>query len=241
MRRRMCGLCSALLLLICNPAAVPGSSLFGSDTAECGIRPIRGIPDSRIVGGQNAKPGAWPWQVSLQYLILSSGYIHLCGGTVINNSWVLTAAHCFLERTYPLRWRAVFGIVNLRQRTRSVKIKRIKRIIVNPKYSNLTMDNDITLLQLKSPVTYSDYIQPICLQHNFTDINLDKQCFVSGWGSRSHGGQESQILQEAQLKILPFTVCNKTGWYNGMLTSNMICAGYETGGIDTCQSAECNH
>lgn len=69
---------------------------------ECGTRPAIGIPGSRIIGGHESEEGAWPWQVSLQIYKHGGGFIHLCGGTLINNRTVLTAAHCSIKKPYVL-------------------------------------------------------------------------------------------------------------------------------------------
>ncbi|KAG8129395.1 hypothetical protein E2320_016069, partial [Naja naja] len=65
---------------------------------KCGIRPAIGIPGSRIIGGHESKEGAWPWQVSLQTYNHGGGFLHLCGGTLINNRTVLSAAHCCIKK-----------------------------------------------------------------------------------------------------------------------------------------------
>uniref|UniRef100_A0A8C5WVG0 Peptidase S1 domain-containing protein n=1 Tax=Laticauda laticaudata TaxID=8630 RepID=A0A8C5WVG0_LATLA len=63
---------------------------------------IPGIPGSRIVGGHESEEGAWPWQVSLQTYNHGGGFLHLCGGTLINNRTVLSAAHCCIRKPYVL-------------------------------------------------------------------------------------------------------------------------------------------
>lgn len=69
---------------------------------ECGIRPAVGISGSRIVGGNESEEGAWPWQVSLQVYNHGAGFVHLCGGTLLNNLTVLSAAHCCIGKSYVL-------------------------------------------------------------------------------------------------------------------------------------------
>ncbi|XP_069509536.1 transmembrane protease serine 12-like [Ambystoma mexicanum] len=191
---------------------------------------------SRIVGGQDAMPGAWPWQVSLQYMSLYRGFRHTCGGTIINNNWVMSAAHCFLQRRDIPRWRAVAGLHNIIFPSKSTEIRRIEYVTVHRYYSERSMDNDIALLKLAAFLPYGDHIQPICIPYNIQlNMTSSTQCFVTGWGTTSQGGALAILLQEAQVNIIPSSLCNTPEWYNDIVSSNMICAGYEGGGIDACQ------
>lgn len=60
------------------------------------------VTGTRIVGGQDAQLGGWPWQVSLELYRFGKGFGHVCGGSLINHNSVLTAAHCIKEWTYVL-------------------------------------------------------------------------------------------------------------------------------------------
>ncbi|XP_030050856.1 transmembrane protease serine 12 [Microcaecilia unicolor] len=236
MRWKLCALCGALLLLIYSPGATPGSSLLGSEVEVCGLRPLVDMPmGSRIVGGHDALPGAWPWQASLQTFERIHGYRHHCGGTLISNSWVLTAAHCFFSKRDPENWRAVFGLHNMLYRSHMTEIRLIKDIIINRNFKQETMDNDIALLQLIKPIEFNDYIHPVCLPNSSMEVMDMSGCFITGWGTTSHGGPSAVILQEAEVNILSSSLCNISGWYDGILTFNMLCAGYEEGGVDSCQ------
>ncbi|MGH0189905.1 UNVERIFIED_CONTAM: hypothetical protein FKN15_039756 [Acipenser sinensis] len=90
---------SRVFLLYFVVAACGGTRVEATEnvTFSCGERPLMDVPGgSRIVGGTNAPPGAWPWQVSLQfYSYRSKQHSHVCGGSIVNSSWVATAAHCF--------------------------------------------------------------------------------------------------------------------------------------------------
>ncbi|MEE6471862.1 hypothetical protein FKM82_009401 [Ascaphus truei] len=226
-------LLSSALLLCCWARGLMADSETDTDLA-CGERPLVDTIGSRIVGGHDALPGAWPWQVSLQQFSSKSAYKHVCGGSLINNIWVMSAAHCFNEHRNPKMWRAVLGLHMLSQSSKSV-IRPIQQIILHADFEESTMNNDITLLKLQSFVEYNDYIQPICLATSTLPMETTTLCFVTGWGSTTQEGPMSVILQEAEINIISTSVCNMPEGYEGAINDNMICAGYESGGIDSCQ------
>ncbi|XP_075708039.1 transmembrane protease serine 12 [Rhinoderma darwinii] len=209
--------------------------MLGNETEVCGQGPLVDTLGSRIIGGHDALPGAWPWQVSLQYFIFGYGYRPLCGGSLIHKIWVMTAAHCFIGKRSQKYWRAVFGVNDILNPDKDKQTSQIKQIITHKNFDTKTMDNDLALLELANPVEYTDYIQPVCLATGVLHLDPLTQCFITGWGTTSSGGESSDILQEAQIDRIPTSLCNSSGWYNGLVTDNMICAGFEDGGVDTCQ------
>ncbi|XP_048018997.1 chymotrypsinogen A-like [Megalobrama amblycephala] len=189
-------------------------------------------PNNKIVGGQNAMAGSWPWQVSIQ----DKDIMHVCGGSLINKDWVLSAAHCF-ERSMSissnirisLGCRSQFGS-NLHEITRTVSV-----VIKHPNYDESTRDNDIVLLKLSSSVNFSEYINPVCLAAAGSTFAAGTESWVTGWGLLQNGNKEiSDILQEVMIPIVSNSDCDDA--YEGIITSNMICAGLlNQGRKDACE------
>ncbi|XP_044850756.1 transmembrane protease serine 12 isoform X4 [Mauremys mutica] len=234
-------LCAAALvvLLLLRAGGGPGSPAPRRATSTCGERVLVDmISGPRIVGGHDAQLGAWPWQVSLQVYQYGVGFKHLCGGSLVNEYSVLTAAHCVRRQMDPYYWRVVIGLHDISRPERHTEKYSVREIIVHSEFRIETFENDIALFKLYKSVSYNDYIQPICLPfvHIHLNINNQTKCFISGWGSISEKGEGSPILQEAQVDIIPSDICNGFEWYEGMVNNNMFCAGFESGGIDSCQN-----
>ncbi|KAM8980796.1 transmembrane protease serine 12-like [Sarcophilus harrisii] len=158
---------------------------------NCGRVPlVNAMSGSRVVGGHSAELGGWPWIVSLQVKMFPRA-VHVCGGSLISENWVLTAAHCLKDIREPQFWRAVVGVHNLFQRHRNTKKIKIKEIIIHPQFIPDTYENDIALFHLKRAVSYNDYVQPICLPFfkEVFNLNTDTRCFVSGWGKTTEEGK----------------------------------------------------
>ncbi|XP_072284524.1 acrosin-like [Pyxicephalus adspersus] len=209
----------------------------------CGRRPLLEDPfsaaGSRIVGGNDALPGSWPWLVSIQQPLDYEGrdFAHTCGGTIVNQQWVLTAAHCFkgVGSDY-LEWRLVLGARQLSNLASGTQIRKIIRKIEHEKYNPDTEENDIALLRMDRPVTFSNYIQPACLPQKDTVFNHLSECYIAGWGVTSEdSGEPADVLQQAQVHLIETKKCNSTSWYNGAIRNHNLCAGHEKGGIDSCQ------
>ncbi|XP_044277414.1 transmembrane protease serine 12-like [Varanus komodoensis] len=238
MRRRLSRLapaCSLALFLLLGGApfyVLP----FLPPQDECGKRPLIGPGTGpRIVGGHDAQLGAWPWQVSLQVYELHSGYDHVCGGSLISNNSILTAAHCIKEWMNPTLWRAVIGLHNRHKFSSYTVKRRVKTIMIHSNYSWDTNENDVALFMLIRYIKYNKYVQPICLPDTHLLAKAVYPCYITGWGSTQEKGRDKLILQEAQVDIIPLNVCNSPNWYGGQLTLNMLCAGSSSGHVDSCQ------
>uniref|UniRef100_A0A669D0M1 ST14 transmembrane serine protease matriptase a n=1 Tax=Oreochromis niloticus TaxID=8128 RepID=A0A669D0M1_ORENI len=204
----------------------------GSDeeNCDCGTRG----KSQRIVGGQNAELGEFPWQISLH--VKSHG--HVCGASLISPKWLVTAAHCVqdegsLKLSQPGSWEVYLGLHEQRKTQDPVQKRNLKQVIPHPNYNKFTFDNDIALMELDSPVTYSDFIKPICLpapQHEFPP---GQSVWITGWGATREGGSAAVVLQKASVRIINQAVCNEL--MGGQITSRMFCAGVLTGGVDACQ------
>ncbi|NXU54163.1 TMPSC protease, partial [Turnix velox] len=190
-----------------------------------------------IVGGQDTVAGAWPWAVSLQLRRPETTFTHVCGAGLIRRKWVLTAGHCVTGRADPKSWRAVLGVYNLHKHDRSMVKRRIRSIRVHPRFKRETFENDLALFELRYPVRFSGYIQPICLPPSDLPLLMENgtECFIGGWGRTGEQGDTSDVLKEAKVEIIPYSHCNSSGSYGGLLNENMLCAGSRLGGIDACQ------
>ncbi|XP_068231253.1 transmembrane protease serine 9-like [Palaemon carinicauda] len=197
-----------------------------SGTCNCGRR----NSITRIVGGETTTMHEYPWQVGL-----TSASRPYCGGSIISNQWILTAAHC-VEGDSASSVKVLIGEHNWGTTTEtSVTEKRdVSQIIVHPQYSSKTFDNDMALLKLSSPISFpsDNKIAPVCLPDagNAYD-NVD--AIITGWGTTSSGGSQSNQLREVTVPTMTNSKCQQS--YGNSITSNMICAGLDEGGKDSCQ------
>uniref|UniRef100_A0A8C3THD4 Transmembrane protease serine n=2 Tax=Chelydra serpentina TaxID=8475 RepID=A0A8C3THD4_CHESE len=195
---------------------------------DCGIRRSKSLSyTDRITGGMSAQDGEWPWQASLQL----SG-IHRCGATLISDTWLVTAAHCFKGQQNPRRWTASFGTVVRPPQSR----RSVRNIIIHEKYTDAipNHDYDIAVVQLSSPVEFTNNIRMVCLPEEFYVFPHNTTCFVTGWGASRNEGDINN-LRQAEVKIIDTNICNRAEVYNGVITPGMVCAGYLEGEIDACQ------
>ncbi|RXN24200.1 complement factor D-like protein [Labeo rohita] len=171
-----------------------------------------------IVNGTEAKPHSRPYMVSLQ-----KGCKHVCGGFLISDSFVMTAAHC---KKYG-NVTAVVGIHDLKKRRDSDRI-RVKSYHEHPDFNQSTLQNDIMLLRLKKKVKQNKNVKRISIPTKKGDIKPDSACSVAGWGRLSIEGKNSTRLMEADVKIMNNTKC-KNKRKKSYSVSQMMCV-YGHGG-----------
>uniref|UniRef100_A0A8D2QU63 Transmembrane serine protease 13 n=1 Tax=Zosterops lateralis melanops TaxID=1220523 RepID=A0A8D2QU63_ZOSLA len=184
----------------------------------------------RIIGGKETSVNKWPWQVSVQY-----GPIHICGGTIIDAQWVLTAAHCFFMNSMKILddWKVYGGVSDLKQPMEGIAVSQV---IINSNYSDDHDDYDIALMKLSRPLT-----NETCEKH---PLPPSLRRGRGRWGmtrpllphsSSCLADNTSPKLREAEVKLIDYKICNSDKVYEGYLTPRMMCAGYLQGGKDACQ------
>uniref|UniRef100_A0A8C5LCV7 Enteropeptidase n=1 Tax=Jaculus jaculus TaxID=51337 RepID=A0A8C5LCV7_JACJA len=199
---------------------------------SCGKKLVTREINPKIVGGSNAKEGAWPWVVALSYRGRQ-----VCGASLVSTDWLVSAAHCVYGRNLePPLWTAILGLhVSSNLTSPQVVTRVIDQIVINPHYNKRRKDSDIAMMHLEFKVNYTDYIQPICLPEENQVFLPGSNCSIAGWGRVvNQAGPTADILQEADVPLLSNEKCqHQMTEYN--ITENMICAGYDKGGIDSCQ------
>ncbi|XP_032314992.1 transmembrane protease serine 11A isoform X1 [Camelus ferus] len=203
------------------------SSSTGKLTVQacCGKRVVP-LTVNRIMSGDLAIKAAWPWQASLQH-----NNIHQCGATLISNTWLVTAAHCFKKKANPSQWTVSFGTtINPPLMKRS-----IRKIIVHERYHSPAREYDIAVVQFSPRVTFTDDIRRVCLPEASASFQPNSTVYITGFGALFYGGESQNNLREARLKIISDDVCKQPHVYGNDIKSGMICAGYLEGTYDACR------
>ncbi|XP_011694181.1 PREDICTED: trypsin-1-like [Wasmannia auropunctata] len=181
--------------------------------------------DPRIIGGTPTTIDEHPYQVSLHY---DGEYV--CGGSIINKQWILTAAHCVYGGS-PKLFRVRVGSTYYHQG--GTLIADISAIILHKQYRFDTFDYDVALIKLLRPLTTGPNVRIIILEN--ADAKVDSKATVAGWGKMSENGPTSKQLRRVVLPIMDQQKCRNIYQFYRIVTPNMLCAGDTTNNKDTCQ------
>ncbi|KAF0296303.1 Ovochymase-2 [Amphibalanus amphitrite] len=225
---------AALLTLAACAVTVRGQSDSNTTMTECGQQQVlsgRG----RIVGGSGAYAGQLPWTVSIQL----AGQ-HFCGGTLIGQRHVLSAAHCFHNRR-TADFRVVAGEHDLRVAEPAQQELAVAALTVHDQYKYPSFRNDLALLTLAAPAVWGPFVQPACLPAAGAAPPTGRTATVAGWGWLAEyrdGGRRADRLQSADVPVQTRDTCN--AWFAAAgkrltLKPGQICAGLSEGGKDACQ------
>uniref|UniRef100_A0A7N5K3B2 Coagulation factor VII n=1 Tax=Ailuropoda melanoleuca TaxID=9646 RepID=A0A7N5K3B2_AILME len=218
-----------------------GVSCMPTVEYPCGKIPIlekRNGSDSqgRIVGGKVCPKGECPWQAILKV----KGAL-LCGGTLLDASWVVSAAHCFEKLSNWKNLTVVLGEHDLSKDEGEEQERHVTRVIIPNKYIPRQTNHDIALLHLSRPVTFTDHVVPLCLPEKaFSERTLASVRFstVSGWGRLLDRGATALQLMAIDVPRVMTQDCQQQSrkWVGSpVITENMFCAGYLDGSKDACQ------
>nr|XP_002120693.2 neurotrypsin-like isoform X2 [Ciona intestinalis]XP_018673362.1 neurotrypsin-like isoform X1 [Ciona intestinalis] len=203
---------------------------------RCGVKPStenHAIP--RIVGGNFAQPNEWPWQVAIWL-----PWQFKCGGTLIDSCWVLTAAHCFSQQYDVSNYWIRLGDHQSTVVDGTEQDFKIERIIKH-NFNTNTNDNDIALIELKRHngrcARLNEVVKLACLPTSLNQFPGGTKCHIVGWGQTSFESATpyTRLLKEATIPLISRRDCLAQSVYGTRLSTNMFCAGYIRGGVDTCQ------
>ncbi|XP_054283165.1 trypsin-1-like [Macrosteles quadrilineatus] len=187
--------------------------------------------EGRIVGGETATKGEFPWLVSL-----TKNGGHFCGGTLVNKHWVLTAAHCLCSGTDTLGTTGLRVTLSQHNLLQGGDLRLpVTKVILHPDFRCASYDSDLALLRLGAAAPWSSGVLPAC----FSDPTAE-EATVAGWGwteENSSKGKRANVLRKVRLSIVDNMLCQE--WYLSQgkalrVQDSQLCAGVEAGGKDAC-------
>lgn len=223
-----------------STTAPPPTTTSAPGSCQCGV-PNR---QNRIVGGEDTEPNEYPWQA---YVFVEDrndpGFGISCGGSLISDRHVLSAAHCFpnslvdfANTSNVLVIMGVHDFTNFQQT--QTEFRNAKSVTMHPQYDDITTDNDFAVIELDSPISFSaaPNIRPVCLPSSGSNLPTGADVTATGWGTTSFQGSSANILQEVTVPTVSSSNCQQNLANVGItITSNMLCAGLAAGGKDSCQ------
>lgn len=194
---------------------------------ECGQRKRTQLTLSSF--GLPTYPGQFPWHAGI-HLVQGGSWKYQCGGSILNERTILTAAHCiYLGSTEgsPDAFRVHVGQHDLNE-VEGIQSIRVLELIPHESYSQNKSRNDIALIKLRNRIIYNDYVQPICLPSRATDFG-QKFGFVAGWGVNEKN-EYQYILNTIAMPIVTDTECeNSDAFFESLLRGRTFCAGFRNG------------
>lgn len=214
-------------------------TITGRAACQCGR------PKARIVNGDLARINDIPWTAALVrngFFGFGASKKPYCGGTLINSQYIATASHC-VDGMFANGIKVWLNEEDYLIDTESSGPRQeylVDEIIMHPEYSRRTVDNDIALLKLEKVVPIdgnpTTFLTPACLPANNDNDFSDIVGTVAGWGLTTEGGSLSNALRKVDVPIITNAKCNSNETkYDGKITDNMLCAGFDEGGKDACQ------
>ncbi|KAK4881827.1 hypothetical protein RN001_005146 [Aquatica leii] len=217
-----------------SPLLLPNSGQ--QSVSECGI-----VEVPLIVGGTKAQPKEFPHMALIGFGESENSKLQWqCGGALISEQHILTAAHCLYSRDNGPARRVRLGIININSKNTLQEIG-IVSLIKHPKYEPPSKYNDVGIIKLSQMVQFNAYVRPACLNSN-ENINARKAIAI-GYGKTSYDSVTgSDDLMKVLLTLVPNNDCQSTfstqpekRFIQDGILNSMICAGEEGGGKDTCQ------
>ncbi|XP_050712134.1 serine proteinase stubble-like isoform X1 [Eriocheir sinensis] len=205
-----------------------------ASTEICG-KPV--YPTKRIVGGNEATFGEWPWQVSLRQWRHVT-FLHKCGAALVNRNWAITAAHC-VENVQPEQLLVRLGEFDLETSDEPYPFveRKVQIVASHPKFEPRTFEYDLALLRFDEPIDYQPNIIPICIPQD--DYNfLNDTGYVTGWGRLYEDGPLPSVMQKVPVPVITNDECEemyKEAGFVEDIPNIFICAGYGDGGRDSCE------
>ncbi|XP_012215627.2 clotting factor G beta subunit-like [Linepithema humile] len=194
---------------------------------ECGKK---NFLSSRIIGGQEVRENEFPWMAGI--ISVSRSQL-ICGASIINDHYVITAAHCIPHGFGKDDLKVYVGAHDACKWDARSTIFSVEEIFPHPRYDRRTNFADIMLIKLVMRITFNKFVKPICLPKIGLDVFSKfrkKSVSALGWGLSEN---DSLVYKECGLRIVDLTLFNRSECPNNV--GNLICAGYKASPRGTCR------